>query len=108
MVSSAQVTPDIEPMSGQSIKESEMISKLVMLASAASLFAITGTVYAQDAPEPSQQTQQTAQQQKQEAPAPASNDAAYGGVPSGNSMSASGPSQSECRNRPQCNIFFGH
>ena len=88
-----------------------MISKLVMLASAASLFAITGTVYAQDAPEPSQQTQQTqqtAQQQKQAAPAPASNDAAYGGVQSGNSMSASGPSQSECRNRPQCNIFFGH
>ncbi len=79
--------------------------KLVMLGSAASLFAITGTVYAQDAPETSQQT---AQQQKQEAPAPASNDAAYGGVPSGNSMSASGPRQSDCRNRPQCDIFFGH
>jgi hypothetical protein len=78
--------------------------KLIFAASVASLFAAVGTAYAQDALE---STQQTAQQ-KPEASAPSSDDAAYGGVPSGRSMAASGTHQTRCSTRPNCDIFFGH
>ncbi|QIE28068.1 hypothetical protein SBC1_61790 (plasmid) [Caballeronia sp. SBC1] len=89
-----------------------MNSKLLFAAGIASLFAAIGTAYAQDTPESSQQMPQ----QKAEAPAlmPAptattttSDDATYGGVPSGRSMSASGTRQAQCSTGPNCNIFFG-
>lgn len=76
---------------------------LIFVASVASVLAAMGTAHAQDAPENTQQTmQQTAQ-----APAPASDDATYGGVPSGRSMSASGTRQARCSTGPNCDIFFG-
>ena len=62
--------------------------KLLFAVSVASLVASIGTAYAQDTPATAQQTAQ----QKAEAPvpAPASDDATYGGVPLGRSMSTSG------------------
>jgi hypothetical protein len=78
--------------------------KLLFTASVAILVAAAGTAYAQDTPET---TQQTAQLRKAEAPAPASDDATYGGVPSGRSMSASGTRQARCSTGPNCDIFFG-
>ncbi|QIE29328.1 hypothetical protein SBC1_72850 (plasmid) [Caballeronia sp. SBC1] len=79
--------------------------KLTIAVSVASLFAAVGTTYAQDTPE---STQQKAQQ-KAEAPlpVPSSDDATYGGVPSGRSMSASGTRQARCSTGPNCDIFFG-
>jgi len=77
--------------------------KFILAASIASLFAVVGTAYAQDTLENTQKTVQ----QKPEAPAPASDDATYGGVPSGRSMSASGTRQARCSTGPNCDIFFG-
>lgn len=77
--------------------------KLLFAASVASLVAAVGTAYAQDTSETAQQTAQ----QKAEASAPASDDATYGGVPSGQSMSASGTRQAQCSTGPNCDIFFG-
>jgi hypothetical protein len=80
-----------------------MTLRLLFAASVASLVAAAGTAYAQDTPETTQQTPQ----QKAEAPAPASDEATYGGVPSGRSMSASGTRQARCSTGPNCDIFFG-
>jgi hypothetical protein len=80
-----------------------MKMKLIVAASIAGLLAAGGTAYAQDTAE---STPQTAQQ-KAQAPAPASDDATYGGVPSGRSMSASGTHPARCSTGPNCDIFFG-
>jgi hypothetical protein len=101
-----QVTVDIvTSVSCATVKEFEMNLKLTIAVSVASLFAAVGTAYAQDIPE---STQQKAQQ-KAEAPppVPSSDDATYGGVLSGRSMSASGTRQARCSTGPNCDIFFG-
>lgn len=84
-----------------------MNSKLLFAAGVASLFAAMGTAYAQDTPESTQQMPQQKMEAPAPTPAPASNDSTYGGVPAGQSMSASGTRQTRCSTGPNCDVFFG-